>query len=163
MTWFHDGNEPPRWIEIPVQKPRKSPRALRFANLGIGDQLMKAWTSKGWRGGMDDFKQPAIELSKNVWYYLVTDLWFDPVAGQDVEVAGRMVAIVRIDDDGHPHNRKEQHTLRGLASEGFHYADRDFIAFCRERTEAMTNGAVVGIGVGNAIRRRPKLPGLPRL
>jgi hypothetical protein len=107
MTIIHDGTNPPRWVEIPLPKRRKSPRALRFANLAVGDQLMKGWTSKGWRGGVDDMKKPAIELSKNVWYYLVTDLWFDPVAGQDNDVAGRMVAIVHIDDCGFPHSRKE--------------------------------------------------------
>lgn len=165
MTWIHDGDGkvPPRWVEIPTPKPRKSPRALRFAALAVGDQIMKAWTSKGWRGGVDDMKAPAIELSKNVWYYLVTDMWFDPVAGQENAVAGQMVAIVRVDHDGWPFSRKEHHTLRGLASEGFQYADRDFIAFCRDRAEAMKGGAVVGIGMGNAIRARPKLPGLPRL
>jgi hypothetical protein len=163
MTWIYDGDKPRIWVEIPLPKRRKSPRALRFANLAVGDQLIKEWTSKGWRGGIDDMNKPAIELSKNIWYYLVTDLWFDPVAGQDNDVAGRMVAIVHIDHHGFPHSRKEQHTLRGLASEGFHYADRDFIAFCRNRTEAMQNGTIVGIGMGSVIRKRPKQPGFPRL
>jgi hypothetical protein len=160
MTWIYDGNGPGMWVELPLPKPRKSPRALRFANLEIGDQLMKSWTSKGWRGGIDDMKAPAVELSQNRWYYLVTDRWFDPVAGQDNDLAGQMVAIVHIDQDGIPFSRKEPHTLRGLASQGFQYADRDFITFCRDRSEAMQAGSVVGIGFGRVVRRRPKLPGM---
>ncbi len=122
---------------------------------------MQVHTTRAWRGGKDDFSKPAPELSQVTWYYLVTDLWFDPVAGQDNPVAGRMVAIVSIDADGYPHHRKAPHTLRGLASQGSRYADLDYIAFCRQRLSAIDEGGVVGIGFGQTIRRRPKMSGRP--
>jgi hypothetical protein len=92
-----------------------------------------------------------------VWYYIVTDLWFDPVAGQDDPIAGEMVAISHINEAG-IWRRKQPHTKRGLASQGFHYADVDYIALCKARVAAGKEGAVVGIGYGNVIRRRPRLP-----
>lgn len=158
ITRITDGSGT-RWVEIPPRKRRASPRALRFAGLQVGDQLMQTHTLRAWRGGKDDFSKPAPELSQTKWYYLVTDLWIDPVSGQDDPVAGQMAAIVRIDEDGYPHGRKWPHTLRGLASQGFHYADRDYIAFCRQREAATEAGSVVGIGLGQVIRRRPKTPG----
>lgn len=141
-TWITDDNGT-RWVELPERKSRKSPRALRFADLKVGDQLF--WTRYHW--------------PDSAGYYLVTDLWFDPVAGQDDETAGRMVAIVRLGHDGEPRGHKERHTLRGLASQGFQYADRDYIAFCKARKAGMEAGDVVGIGAGRRIRARPKLPG----
>jgi len=156
VTWVTDGSGP-CWVEIPKKKPRKSPRAVRFAEIKVGDQIMRVWTSKGWRGGKDDFKGPAVELSQTTWYYIVTDIWFDPVAGQRNPLAGKMIAISHIIENGEPYAHKEAHTVRGLASEGFKYADRDFIAFCRERLSAMECGNVVGIGMGQVIRRRPKV------
>lgn len=90
-----------------------------------------------------------------VWYYIVTDLWFDPVAGQENRVAGEMVAITRINENGTVAPRKESHTKRGLASQGFHYADLDIIALAEQRRAA---GNVVGIGFAKAIQQRPKLP-----
>ena len=157
MTWITGGNGP-RWIEMYVRKKRKSPRAVRFASIKVGDQVMKTWTEKGWRGG-DDTRGPAREFSQAIWYYIVTDLWFDPVAGQDNHVAGEMVAIARIKPDGGIHSHKEPHTKRGLASQGFHYADRDYLADRKTVLAAVEEGKVVGIGRGQIIRRRPKLPG----
>lgn len=93
-------------------------------------------------------------------YYVVTDLWFDPVAGQDDETAGRMVGLRQIGADGEPSGRKSATTLRGLASQQYHYADMDFIAHCKARLAGINDGAIVGIGKGVAIRRRPKIPGL---
>lgn len=154
MTWITDGSGT-RWVELPARKRRKSPRAIRFANIKVGDQVMRTYTSRGWRGGIDDTSAPPTELSQTTWYYIVTDLWFDPVAGQDNRVAGEKVAIARIQPDGQIYPRKEPHTKRGLASQGFHYADHDFIAFVKQRQEAEN---VVGIGFGRVIRRRPKLP-----
>lgn len=154
MTWITD-DMGTRWVALPVRKKRKSPRAVRFANIKVGEQVMKAYTSKGWRRG-DDPRVPSREISQTIWYYIVTDLWFDPVAGQDNHVAGEMVAIARIDSGGTVLPRKEPHTKRGLASQGFHYADRDFITFAKQTREAEN---IVGIGFAQVIRRRPKIPG----
>lgn len=145
MTQITDGSGT-RWVEIPQRKKRKSPRAVRFAEIKAGDQLMREL-------GVWDARM-------HVWYYIVTDLWFDPVAGQDDETAGRMVAIRSIcPRTGEPRHRKEPHTLRGLASQGFRYADIDFPAHVQAVKEAMADGEVVGIGKGHVIRRRPKVPG----
>lgn len=144
MTWVTD-NTGTRWIEYEPRKRRTSPRAVRFSDLKVGDQLMRL--RKDW----DDRMRAA--------YYIVTDLWFDPVAGQRDETAGRMVAIRSLDDNGLERKRKEPHTLRGLASQGFHYADVDYIALKVAEKAAQEVGAVVGIGYASVIRKRPKLPG----
>lgn len=133
------------WVDITKpRKVRKSPRALRFAEVKVGDQLMQTTTSAGWRG------------DKTTWYYIVTDMWYDPVAGQDDPLKGQMVGIQRLDSKGAPTSRKEAHPIRGLASNQFHYADRDYIVFCKIRIDAMNDGSVVGIGIAS---RRPKVPG----
>ena len=157
MTQITDGGGT-RWVAVPPRKTRKSPRAVRFAGIKVGDQVMKTWTQKGWRGGIDDTRGPPREFSQATWYYIVTDLWFDPVAGQDNHVAGEMVAIAQVKPNGEIRSRKESHTKRGLASQGFHYADRDFITEGKTVVAAMKEGKVVGIGRGEIIRRRPKLP-----
>lgn len=36
---------------MPPRKRRASPRAIRFASLQVGDQLMQTRTTRGWRGG----------------------------------------------------------------------------------------------------------------
>ena len=145
MTWITDGSGT-RWIDVPLRKKRASPRAIRFADIKVNDQLMHRWTSHD---------------NKSVtWYYIVTDLWFDPVAGQKDETAGRMVAVRMLDaQTGEPKQRKQSHTLRGLASQQFHYADIDFAAHCKAVFEAKADGGVVSIAFGHAIRRRPKIPG----
>ena len=157
MTWIFNGGGP-RWVELDVPKRRKSPRAVRFAGIKVGDQVMQTHTTKGWRGGIDDKSAPPTELSQTTWYYIATDLWFDPVAGQENHVAGEKVAIARIKPDGSVCPHKEPHTKRGLASQGFHYADRDYIAECKTVVAAVKEGSVVGIGMGRIIRQRPKLP-----
>lgn len=126
------------------RKRRAPARALRFAEIKIGDQLVLTHCGSG--GSM--------WLS---YYYLVTDLWFDPVAGQHDHVAGQMVAVAQLLLDG-SWRRKRQHTKRGLASQGYRYADVDFIAQAKATIEAMKSGEVVGIGRGRVIRARPKLP-----
>jgi hypothetical protein len=133
MTWVTDGTGT-HWVEVPPKKQRKSPRALRFAALKVGDQLIlkpRSW----W-----DRKIPI--------GYVVTDMWFDPVAGQHDEVAGRMVALRRIDGAGELRGSKAAHTLRGLASQGYHYAGQDIIG---QRQAAAASPSVVHISRG---RRR---------
>ena len=146
MTWITDDTGR-RWVEVPVRKRRKSPRAVRFAEIKVGDQLMRRW--KGYVGE-----------ASTVWYYIVTDLWFDPVAGQEDATAGRMVAIrVICPSIGEPREPKAGHTLRGLASQGFQYADIDFATLAKAKVEARLAGDVIGIGHAQTIRRRPKVPG----
>lgn len=147
MTWVTDENGT-RWVNVPQPKPRKSPRAVRFADIKVGDQLKEIV-----KYNFDD------ESRQAVLCYIVTDLWFDPVKGQKDHVAGEMVAVVRIMRDGTMCNHKEPHTKRGLASQGFHYADRDYIVERKALVEAITEGSVVGIGRGRMIRQRPKVPG----
>ncbi len=116
-----------------------------WEEVNVGDQLMQ--TPKAWYH------------RKIPHYFIVTDLWFDPVAGQDDETAGRMVAIREIGPDGDPRGRKTGTTVRGLASQQYQYADKDYIAQCKARASAQAEGKVIGIGVGEAIRQRPKFPG----
>jgi hypothetical protein len=133
-----------RWVEAPVRKPRKPPRALRFSEIKVGDQLVLPPTDNFFR------KIPT--------FFIVTDLWFDPVAGEDDETAGRMVAVQQIGPTGEPRHGKRPYTVRGLASNGYRYADIDYIGQCKAFLEGVETGQVVGIGKGAAIRRRPKLP-----
>ena len=142
-------------MEYPSPKTRKSPRAVRFADIKVGDQLVRKYPVKENRTNADG-ENLIVTVSQQVWHYIVTDLWFDPVAGQADRVAGENVAIALVKSDGQVAPRKEPHTKRGLASQGFHYADIDFLELVRQRAEAEN---VVGIGFGNVIRRRPKVPG----
>ena len=145
MTWVTD-DAGTRWVELPQRKRRKSPRAVRFAAIKVGDQLMRRWKT--------------YDGKTTVWYYVVTDLWFDPVAGQRDETAGRMVAIRSIDSrTGEPRSHKERHTVRGLALQGFVYSEIDFPALMKARNEAAAQGVVIGIGQAHIIRRRPKIKG----
>jgi hypothetical protein len=145
MTWIVDGNGT-RWVEVPQRKRRKSPRALRFANIKVGDQLMLK-PKPNWHRGIPH-------------YIIVTDLWFDPVAGQEDPVAGQMVGYSQITMSGDVRPRKSSTTIRGLASQQYVYADIDYIALCKARGDAMQTGEVVGIGAGTNIRKRPKIAGL---
>lgn len=142
MTWITDDTGT-RWVEYPKRKRRKSPRALRFAEVKVGDQVMLEPNGHWYR--------------KIPQYFIVTDLWFDPVAGEENETAGRMVAYRAIGEDGEPCGRKRGTTLRGLASQQFQYADIDYIAHCKARAEVMGKGKVVGIGRG----RRQATPDWP--
>jgi len=94
--------------EPPQRKRRAKPRALRFSDIKVGNELSKRMT---WHG------------ERAVTFYVVTDLWFDPVAGQRDHEAGNMVAVRRIEP--FPTDRKEPHTRRGLASQGFRYRYSD--------------------------------------
>jgi len=151
MTWFTDGSGT-RWVDDPQPKKRRaSPRALRFAELAVGDQLMHEHS--GFAIGTNRVRQ--------VFYYVVTDLWFDPVRGQRDPVAGEMVAIRMLNrNTGEPHGGKHAHTRRGLASQGFQKSDIDFAALAEARRAAMAEGSVVvGIALGRVIRQRPKISG----
>lgn len=141
MTYITD-DAGTRWVDVAAKKKRTSPRAVRFADLKVGDQLMLAQI---------DFNH-----RRYVNYFLVTDRWFDPVAGQMNEVAGQMVALVNLT---YGVKRKSSHTLRGLASKGYQYADIDYQAQQAAFLHSKLNGEVVGIREGLKIRARPKFPG----
>lgn len=135
-----------RWTPIETKrKRRKSPRALRFAEIKVGDQLMRKPTESWWRG--------------IAMYFVVSDIWFDPVAGQDDPIRGQMIGVQQLDENGEPRKHKSAYPVRGLASQQFHYADMDYIAHCKARASAKVDGAVVSIQMGDVIRRRPKIPG----
>lgn len=129
---------------------RKPPRALKFAEVQVGDQVMQA-SSLDWPGMPPEWQR------KNVRYYLITDMWSDPVAGQYDPVKGQMIGLARIREDGSL-EPKTSTTIRGLASQQYDYADVDYLALCAARAEGMQSGAVIGIGAAWAIRERPKLP-----
>jgi hypothetical protein len=154
MTWIIDGNGR-RWVEPEPKKKRKSPRALRFAEIKVGDQLMQTSSVDVWKA--DGEKMP---YSRSTRWFIVTDIWFDPVRGQNDSVAGQMVGIAQINGKGDVHPHKSAYPVRGLASNCFHYADRDYIAWCKERLSAHEAGKVTGIGFAKLIRARPKTPGL---
>lgn len=135
-----------KWAPIQQKARRKPGRALRFAGVKPGDQLMLKPLENWYR------KVPL--------YYIVTDRWFDPVAGQIDPVAGEMVGYRQVGEDGEPRSLKSATTLRGLASQQFLYADIDYIALCKARAAEAKDGKVIGIRHGQTIRRRPKIPGL---
>lgn len=104
-----------RWVKYAPRKRRKPGRALRFANIAIGAELVCVH----WHA--NDQVTP-----ETMPRYVVTDLWFDPVAGERDPIAGQMVAI-RTLRDGQPIGSKCPHTRRGLAMQGYHYAE-DYLA-----------------------------------
>jgi hypothetical protein len=135
------------------------PRGPRFSEIKVGDQLMVAYTTKyttvDGNGGTVEGEFP-----REVWFWIVTDLFFDPVKGEDNPTSGSMVAIKRLDPHtGEPVGPKRSYNLRGLASNGYHYADRDFTETRRLIRAAAQDGKVVGIGRGHVLRQRPKSPG----
>lgn len=108
MTWITDSNGT-RWVEPVKRKERKPPRALRFADVKVGDQIMHAVESKRIVNGVE------VPYMRGVHYYVVTDLWDDPVEGQSDPLKGKMVGYAQIDDRGEVSNRKSKTTIRGLA------------------------------------------------
>ena len=144
MTWIIDESGR-RWVEIPQKKPRKTPRSIKFADIKVGDQLMLA--------------PKAGSYHRNEIYSVVTDIWFDPVAGQLDPIKGKMIGFAHINSDGSISARKSSTPVRGLASQGYEYAAIDYIALCHSRKAAMDEGAVVGIGFAQTIRARPKISG----
>lgn len=140
MTWIYD--ETGRyWMDPPPIKKRAKPKGRRFAAVKVGDQLMQTVQVEGrWRRS---------------GYWLVTDAWFDPVRGEDDEEKGHLFAVQQLGADGQPRGRKAAFTRFGLASQGYEYADIDYISMAKARAEAPE---VVGIERARVIRVRPKTP-----
>jgi hypothetical protein len=132
MTWITD-KDGTRWVAITSQRKSRRPgRALKFGNVAVGDQLMVT-SHDAWRNGRP-----------HTVYYIVTDLWFDPVKGQEDAVAGQMVGYSQIANNG-VLTHKSATTVRGLASQQFQVADIDYLGMCLARAEAYKDGLVVGI------------------
>ena len=68
---------------------------------------------------------------------IVTDRWFDPV--DQKEYVG--IALLRRGGGYGPPTRK--HTIKGLASNGWKHASRDWITWAKERAAAELEGKVV--------------------
>lgn len=143
-----------------MSQPQKRRRGRgRFADIKVGDQLQqrsigrwdtmlhdeRAANDAGWQRHERDY---------GYIYAQVTDLWFDPVAGEDDPIRGEMVGIVHL-HQGQPRGGKRAHTIRGLASNGWQYAERDEIEHWQQVREGVRDGTVVGIGAGR--RGRPQV------
>jgi len=88
-------------------------RAVRFANIAVG----ASWSA-------------SIGMTTNRSHreharYVVTDLWFDPVAGERDPIAGQMVAITQL-RNASPSARSSR-TRVVACHAGYHYAD-DYLA-----------------------------------
>jgi hypothetical protein len=118
-----------RWVKYTPRPRRKPARAVRFAEVAVGDELVCV------RGASE------VRLDQ-MTRYVVTDLWFDPVAGERDETAGMMVAIKQM-RNGQSVGSKWPHTRRGLAMQGFHYAAEYLNR--REQTEQTVVGALDAI------------------
>jgi len=145
MTWITDDSGT-RWVDVPQPKRRKPGRILRFANIKVGDQLVLK-PKANWYLGLPI-------------HSIVTDLWDDPVDGQHDPIKGKFVGLRQIDGDGELRHRKSKIKLRGLASQGYEYAEIDFIAQRKAAVAGVQDGSVIGIGAGERIRKRPKIAGL---
>ena len=143
MTWIVDDNGR-RWVEMPARKRRTSPKGRRFAEVKVGD-----WLEGGPWSGVDHSgrKYPR-------QFYLVTDHWFDPVAGEEDAEKGMLFAVARLRgldrETGEPRfEAKVSHTRFGLASQGYHYSSvPDPLGVLRATFDAVQSGEVVSIGKG---------------
>ena len=112
MTWVTDGSGT-KWVEFRRRKRRKPGRALKFGNVQVGDQLVRAHS-----------RPASISPRYNMpVHYLVTDRWFDPVKGEDDPIKGQMVGLAQIDERGVPGTRSAR-TVRGLGRQTYEYAGR---------------------------------------
>lgn len=150
MTWITD-NSGTRWVEVPQRKRRKPRTGGRFSELSIGDQLVQ-------RTPYTRIRPHEPERAPYEQYVQVTDLWFDPVAGQDNEWRGQMVGVAAINING-ALSKKQSYSRHALAAVGYHRAEIDYRGMCVARAQAARDGAVVSIRHAHKIRSRPKLPG----
>ena len=119
----------------------------KFEDLELGDQLMRL---------------EGLSCRRQTVYYLVVARWYDPVRGQVIDrkrnawvngPGGDMVALLRIAVCGTPYGRMLGHTIRGLASNGYEFADRDQVAAGHALCANLDDGKVVGI-----FKNRPRRP-----
>lgn len=152
MTWITDDHGT-RWVDTPPYIRRKPSRAKRFAEVKVGHWLTGGLWEKPWNM-RDGRKHPPV-------FHLVTDAWFDPVAGQDDPESGNLFALARLiginRETGEPElSRKHQHTRRGLASQGYRYSDvPDPVAMFSAIFDGIQSGTVTAIGSHKKVRRYP--------
>lgn len=115
----------PYFVKQGPRKQRASPRALRFANLRVGDVLMRKvhWTETRAAPGqtiMPVANSNHIEEIKTAQGFAICEhRWTDPVRGEHDPVAGQLVAVRWITARGLAPSLTP-HTIRGLASQGYH-------------------------------------------
>lgn len=149
MTIIYEDGKAPYKVIYEDRKRRKPARALKFGDVKVGDQLVRVCNFVQ----IDNLYDRRQKI-----YYLVTDRWFDPVAGQDDEVAGQMVGLRQIGPDGELRGGKLATTVRGLASQQYQYVGFDMIAQQKAAVAALKSREVIGMGEALKIRARPKTP-----
>lgn len=157
MTWIIDESGR-RWVDPPPPRVKRKRGRGRFSEIKVGDQIMQRiisrWDTYGKPppGVANDPAPVRHEKDHGYAYAIVTDIWFDPVAGQSDPLKGEMIGIQPL-RQGIPIGDKRAHTIRGLASNKWEYADRDEIAHWEAVRSGVDAGTVVGIGRGR--RRKP--------
>lgn len=131
----------PYFVKAPARKRRAPARALRFGTLEAGAVLIQRGVAK-WDEHVDHPFPVANEDLRRVekrWLGLaiVTDRWFDPVAGEDDPLKGQMAGLRRVNQYGLS-GGKTAHTLRGLASQGYRYATPEQARLVSEFVAVMT-------------------------
>ena len=107
--------------------------AGKFDDIHPGDQLeLPAHRGAMIWGGTDD-RDP----DRVIQIAVVTDRWHDPVDGKDY------VGIAILKRGGIYGKPTRKHTPRGLASNGWKPASRDWIAWAKDRDDAVEIGKVV--------------------
>jgi hypothetical protein len=124
VTWIVD-SDGRRWVDVPPRKRRAPSRALRFANLQVGAILIHRAKTTSMAGGPRDESAANDDrpwmTHHHVGFARVDDRWHDPCLGQTDPIAGELAGVRHMTAWGWaPY--KQPHTLRGLASQGFHHA-----------------------------------------
>jgi len=122
-TLIYPVSGPPYFVERQEPKQRAKPRALRFADVQVGEIVRHQAL---WRFEVAD--PTSLESANDNrrtksgvahGFGIIEHRWFDPVAGERDPIAGELVAVRRISWRG-PERGLTKHTIRGLASQGYH-------------------------------------------
>ena len=105
----------------------------KFEDIQPGDQLEMPAHRGAMVWGAKDERDP----NRIVQVAVVTDRWHDPVEGKDY------VGIAMLRRGGVFGKPTMKHTPRGLASNGWKPATRDWIAWAKEMDEGITVGKIV--------------------
>lgn len=123
MTWITDGSGT-RWVPQQTRKRRAPSVPKRFANLKAGDILIhrtKVRSTFHPRLGAIVAANEEEEITTHSGFALCLYRWRDPVAGHRDHWAGEMAGVVSLGSHGWL-DSPWAHTLRGLASQGYHMA-----------------------------------------
>jgi len=107
--------------------------ASKFEDVQIGDQLEMPAS----RGAKIYFSSDRFDPDQVIQVGIVTDRWYDPVDAK--EYVG--VAILR--KGGVYGKPTRKHTIRGLASNGWRPAQKDWIAWGKEKNAAVNGGKII--------------------